>query len=404
MIKRKTISALRIYSPLLLFLCVPCFSLANDAVLPALLDLKACTKTDGNGTTIIHIPAGIYKVTRTISLASRSILEGEGNLTVLQAEDPFTGPRFITNADFAKGNRDITVRNMKIEFMLPVLVGDDIGIIRFENVEHLKIKNLTIAADSQLYSIDLSARIRDAAVEGCSISNRNRTSGGGVMIRNKDPRLARATSDIVVRNNMIESVSDEPIATFGWEGRVENILVEKNTIQAQGASFGITVYGIDSRVNKGSIRNVRVAGNFVSGSMVGGIAVKGGAQTVEVVDNVIKGVHGDGVFLHTGGNGLPDVQDIRIMRNSIADAGRHCIFASGVKINVEKNVIHGCSQIGIYAAGDVTVLDNDIAGAKPGILVDGGRRKNIRGNVLHQGARILFQNRDGSVSTDEASH
>jgi hypothetical protein len=329
---------------------------------------------------------------------SNTILEGEGEKTILKAEDSFTGSQFITNSDFDSGNRNIVIRNLKIEIALPQLDGDEPGILRFENVELLEIDNLTMVIDSPLYGIDLSANVHSATVQRCTITNTNRVSGGGIMIRNGDPRPAEATSGIVVRDNRIESVSDEPLAVFGWKGMTENIRIEKNTILAQGASFGITAYGIDSVKHTGKIQNVRIVGNVISGSRIGGIGIKGGAQFVEVADNVLKDPKGDGIFLHTGGEGLPSVHDIRIYQNKITNAGRHCIFSTGAKIHIEKNEIRNCAQAGIYVAGDVSVINNVITYAKPGILVDGPQRNDIRGNDLRNAGKIVILSGAGSVS------
>ena len=373
------------------------FAWASDKTPLTDIDWAAYTKSEPDGRNIIHIPPGVYRISKSIRIPSNTIFEGEGKVTVLRAEAPFTGPRFLTNADFTNGNRNIIVRNLKIEFGLPVLPGDAIGILRFKNVERLEIDNLTMVLDSQMYGIDLAGQLSNATVERCTITNMNKVSGGGIMIRNGDPLPARATSDITVRNNRIESVSDEPLAVFGWQGIVEQIRIEKNTIRAAGASFGITAYGIDSKKQRGSLRDVQIVGNHISGGKIGGIAVKGGARSVDVQNNMIEDTKGDGIFLHSGGEGLPGVEDIRIHHNTILRAGRHCIFAAGEKIRVSENMITNCSQSGVYVAGDVSVLDNDIKGAKPGIIVDSGQENNIRRNTLHDCGMLRILKTRGTV-------
>jgi nitrous oxidase accessory protein NosD len=369
---------------------------ARDA-LAASVDLSLYTTTDGSGRRLIHLPAGTYTITRPILLPSNTTLEGEGESTILKATTSFAGSRFITNADFTLGNRDIIVRDLKIELALPVLAGNASGILRFEKLEHLEIKNVTIALDSPMYGIDLARAVHDAVVEGCTINNVNKVSGGGIMIRNSEPTPAKATSDIVIQNNRIESTTDEPIAAFGWQGMVENIRIENNTIRARTASFGISVYGIDSPKHTGLIRDVQVVGNRVSGSNIGGIAVKGGARSIEVTGNSIEATIGDGIFVHSGGKGLPEVQDITIRENTVRRAGRHCIFSAGSKVLVEGNILRTCGATGIYAAGDVSVSRNDIFSAKPGILVDGGNQSSTKGNILRDAGQVVYLNGNGTT-------
>jgi hypothetical protein len=282
-----------------------------------------------------------------------------------------------------------------MEIILPQLQGDSSGILRFRNVEHHEIDNLTMAIDSPMYGIDLSAQIRKATVQGCTITNMNRASGGGIMIRNGDPLPATATSGIVVRHNRIGSVSDEPIAAFGWEGMVENVRIENNTISADGASFGITAFGIDSRRHRGEIHDVSIIGNHISGSRIGGIGIKGGARTVRVIGNSIEDAKGDGVFLHPGGEVLPGVRDIRILRNRIMNAGRHGIFAAGTEVAIEKNTIKRCAGSGVYASGNVSVTDNIISDASPGILAYEAQRNDVRGNHLRNAGIVFIQ--DGNA-------
>jgi nitrous oxidase accessory protein NosD len=146
---------------------------------------------------------------------------------------------------------------------------------------------------------------------------------------------------------------------------------------------------------------VRIAGNRIRGGRIGGIGVKGGARAVEVAGNTIEDTVGDGIFLHSGGAGLPGVEDIIVRQNTILRAGRHCIFASGNKVRVEVNAMSSCSQSGIYAAGDVSVSDNDVANAEPGILVEGGNRNSIKGNILRNAGQILFLNGNRTAAREE---
>jgi nitrous oxidase accessory protein NosD len=250
-----------------------------------------------------------------------------------------------------------------------------------------------------MYAIDLSGQVRNATIEDCIISNTNKGSGGAIMIRNSDPLPASATSHIILRGNRITSASDEPIAAFGWEGLVENIRIESNEVQADGASFGITAYGHNSPIQSGRINGVEIVGNSITGGNHGAIGVMGGAEDVSVIGNQVKATKADGIFLHQGGEGLPSVRKVKISRNSVQNTGRHGIFAAGADVIVEQNTINVCSGAGVYAIAGVLVIDNVISNAAPGILVDNGQQRDIRGNRLSNDNRILFVNSDGSTFT-----
>jgi parallel beta-helix repeat protein len=377
-------------------------ALSTNTANAAELDLSLYTTKDSSGRHIIHLPAGTYPVSRTLTLPSNTTLEGEGAATVLRATPEFRGTQFITNRDYRYGNANITLRSFRAEIVMPVIPRGEIpGILRFENVENLEIDALVLSVDSPMYAIDLSARIRNSIVKRCDITNKG--SGGVLMIRNHDPWPERLTSGVAVRYNRMESFQDEPLAVFGWEGAVEEVSIENNTVEAHNASFGICAYGIDSKKHRGKIRTVHIAANRVKGSRIGGIAVKGGARSIDIIGNTIEDTTGDGIFLHSGGEGLPGVKDINIRQNTIHRAGRHCIFAAGTNVRVEENAMNNCSQSGIYAVGDVTVTDNDIVNAKPGILVDGGSRNSIRGNNLQNSGQVLFLNSIDTNDPEEAA-
>jgi len=367
----------------------------QDANASTEFDLSSCTQTITNGVTVIHVSAGVYTVSNTIELPSDTVLEGEGESTVLIRGTAFNGSRFITNSDFVNGNRNIVLRNMKIQFTGSQLYGDAAGIVRFYNVNDLDISNITMVVDSPMYAIDLSGQVQNATVEGCSINNANGVSGGCIMVRNSDPLPAPATSQITLRGNQVVSVSDEPIAAFGWEGVVENVLIEQNTVFANGASFGIAAFGTTVATQSGQIREVTISGNNIEGSQNGAIGILGGAEDVVVTENQVKDTVNDGIFLQRGDG--PPIDGVSVSHNSIQNAGRSGIYADGLEVLLDQNDITNCSGSGVFAAAGVVVTNNIIMNANPGILVDGGQISDIRGNSLYNVNRILIVNADGST-------
>jgi hypothetical protein len=270
---------------------------------------------------------------------------------------------------------------------VPQLQGGLTGILSFRDVEALEIDNLTMVIDSPFYGIDLAAHINNATVQGCTITNTG--GGGGIMIRNGDPLPGNSTSDVVVRNNRIESVDDEPIAVFGWEGMVENIRIEGNTVHAQDASYGITAYGINSLWQSGQLRWVDIVGNSIDGSRVGGIGVMGGAKQVNVVNNTVTHTTQDGIVLAPGGDGLPAVGAISVLQNTISSIGRNGIFADGLDVQVQQNVIANCSGSGVYAAAGVSVIGNTISNATPLIMAE-VESDAIRDNIFPRGGDVIY--------------
>ena len=348
-----------------------------------------------DGRRVFHLPRGTYTLPGTLRLSSGAILEGEGEGTLLRPENVFRGARLITNSDPRNGNTDITVRSLAIEVGASRFHGDSPGILRFENVRNLELKNLTLRLRSQFYGIDLAAQCQGALVEGCSIVNEG--DGGCIMVRNRDASPERFTRNVrILRNKLGSGKVDEPLAVFGWLGLVQEVEVRENQVDATGASFGISAYGIDTTGHTGSLARVRIEGNEVRGGKIGAIGVKGGAREVDVVDNRIISPEGDGIFLHTGGKGLPEIRNVRIRGNMISNAGRHGIFATGQSVTVERNEIRDCGKVGIYVGNGVMIVGNHVENASPGILVDGTRDRIVRENRTRNAPiRVLGGDRTG---------
>ena len=379
-------SCLRALSALSLSLSVSILLMVSGAAHasgPIALDNATVMKylLPGKDQLVIHLPEGTYQVSETLKLPSNTVLEGEGSSTVLQAHAPFRGQRFITNADAGLGNSNITVRSIAVQFGIPVFAGDTPGILRFERVKGLNLSDVTMDLDTAYFGIDLASEVRDALIAGCSIKNKG--EGGSIMVRNSNPDPSHATSNITIRGNKLESsTQDEPLAVFGWMGKVENVLIINNTIKANGASFGISVFGIDQKGHTGTLSKVKVADNTVNGGKTGGITVKGGANDVELTGNKISRAGGDGIFIHAGGGNLPEASHIGIYRNDVSDSGRHCIFAGGNDISIDGNTLTNCKQCGVYVGGKVRIVRNRIAKANPGILFDTDMDGVVDSNVL----------------------
>ncbi|HOI73757.1 MAG TPA: right-handed parallel beta-helix repeat-containing protein [Syntrophales bacterium] len=356
------------------------------------LNLTKLTK-HVNGQHIIHLPPGLYQISETIILPSDTMLEGAGPDTILKATSPFFGQQFITSSNGGNDCRNIRLRSFKVVFDIPIQRGDLSGIIRFENVDHLEINNISMTLDTNYYGIDLSANIQNAIIENNVIENRGQ--GGSIMVRNKNQKPNMESRNITIRNNTLKSNNDEPLAVFGWMGSVENITIKGNNIQCEGSSFGISAFGIDASGHTGKLRDVTIHNNMIDGGTHGAIGIKGGAINIMVADNKIIHATGDGIFIHTGGFGLPKARGVLVKNNEIRKIGRHGIFAAGSEIRITKNRISNTKCSGVYVHGTVVVTDNEIIDTKPCILADGNHKKIIKRNkCFNSPIRIL--NKKGS--------
>ncbi|MFH1984398.1 MAG: right-handed parallel beta-helix repeat-containing protein [Pseudomonadota bacterium] len=331
---------------------------------------------------IYQLPKGLFLVTEALRLPSNSSLQGDGPETVLKPAPQFTGSRFITNADFERGNTDITLSGFKVVFGVKELPGSLPGLMRFENVGRLSIHDITIEADTKYFCIDLSAAARKATIRSCRIVNQG--SGGCIQVRNRLSRPDRGSSEIVISGNLVASAVDEPIAAFGWLGTLSRVIVEDNTVNASGAAFGITAYGIDSTTHTGHLDHVAILGNVVTGSRNGAIAAKGGARRVQIRDNRIRQTLNDGIFIDSGGAGLPAVHSVDVSGNTIEDAGRHGVYARGQAVSIRNNWILRSRGAGIFISGKgggrVDALNNRISAAGRSIIIYGTVLGNIEGN------------------------
>jgi hypothetical protein len=174
-------------------------------------DLSAYSRTVSNGITTIHIPAGVYRVSRSIELPSNTTLEGEGDSTILTAGTAtFSGTRLITNDEPSRGNINIIIRAMQIRVANLPSAGYSGGLLSFSNVDGLVISGVSIVLDAPMYAVDIAARVRNTVVEGCSITNSSTTGGGGVMIRNGDPLPAPATANITIETTASHRSATNP--------------------------------------------------------------------------------------------------------------------------------------------------------------------------------------------------
>lgn len=370
----------------ILFLCTASAHAADP------FDIRNFTIKNNDGSCIIHIPAGVYSISRPLLIPSNTILEGDGQETVLEPAPGFSGEHFISNADFARGSENITIRSLKVRFNIGSLSGGAPGVLRFENIRNLGITGISMELDTAYYGIDLSANIRDASVNGCVITNSG--GGGGIQIRNRDRQPEHASMNITIAGNTISSKGDEPLAVFGWLGRVSGIKAAGNTITAGGASFGISAYGIDTPGHTGTLAEVSILNNIVSGGKHGGIGVKGGAYDILLDGNTVSETENDGIFLDSGGKILPRISKIRVYRNTLTGIGRHGVYAAGADITISKNRINGCKGAGIYICefpgSRIDVTDNSISRASRGMIVDGAMKGSIAGNIMDKSGNVLY--------------
>jgi len=355
-------------------------------------ELNHYKTTRPDGAVLFHLPKGLYIIKETIHLPSNSVLQGVGPETELKVSPNFKGSRLITNSDFIRGNKGIVIRSLKVDFRIKELSGDLPGIIRFENVSNLEILDVSMDLDSKYYGIDLSAATKQVIIQDCLINNRG--TGGGIQVRNRRSNRESQSRGIRIMKNQILSVTDEPIAVFGWMGAVEDVHIENNTTIAIGASFGISAYGIDKPTHTGKLCSVNILANIVTGGKIGGITAKGGANNIRIENNQINNTHNDGIFIENGGRMLPAVQNIVVINNTVEEAGRYGIYAKGLEIDLVSNIIRQSKAAGIFLAthgsGRINALNNNILMSRKGIIVSGRGTVNLEGNKFDLADGIIF--------------
>jgi hypothetical protein len=289
------------------------------------------------------------------------------------------------------GNTNIRICSLKIIFKVPVLNGYLPGVLRFENVKNIHLTELYIEAITKYYCIDISASTQKASVSNCNIVNMG--SGGGIQVRNRTGVSSQISKDIWISGNFLHSITDEPIAIFGWMGKVSNVIVENNTVVAEGASFGISAYGIDQLKHTGRLGNIIIRNNVINGSRIGGICAKGGASDVLIENNLIGNTNNDGVFIDNGGPGLPPVQRVKVIGNKISNTGRHGLYVKGADISIVSNLIQNCRSAGLFISGKggglVNVFNNTILLSGRSIILSGPSRGILSGNSFSKPDDIL---------------
>lgn len=357
-----------------------------------IFNIEEFTIQNTSGVREIRIPEGVFIVADAIALPSDTTLTGNGEKTILEVSDNFYNPRFISNLDFSLGNKNITVSNVKIRFNKNYLPGSAPGIIRFENTRELKISGLILEIESRLYGIDLSGNIKNALVEQCKIDNTG--SGGGIMVRNRLGLEEQAVESVVISNCEVNSVKDEPIAVFGWQGITKDIIVQKNLVRANNASFGITAYGIDKPDHLGKISNVSIIENTIHGGNHSCIGVKGGAQLVNLGRNNISGALKDGILIHPGGKDLPFSQSVVVSGNTISNMGRYGIYSSGRTVTIKENTINECNDAGVYSSEQnntsADIFNNNILNTKQAIIIKGQQKGRVFENKFKNTNGILY--------------
>lgn len=128
-------------------------------------DTEAFRKAIGKGRVRVHIPAGVF-VTKGLRLPSWTYLEGEGKgTTIIKLHHAAPrGTRLITNANYRRGNRNIYVQGMTLDWNVERLSyeqktstgGNHSSCLTFANVTFGWVKDVT-AVNPGLHCFDISS-------------------------------------------------------------------------------------------------------------------------------------------------------------------------------------------------------------------------------------------------------
>lgn len=193
---------------------------------------------------IVFLPAGTYRIEKTLKIPSNIILRGAGSATILKpsisiGEREYPNNRVIQNADEAKGNREIIIENLTID-------GEFLGEYHKTGIYGISLNNCD------------NCFIRNVIVRKCS--------GEGILV-------AYGKGNIVVENCIVEE-NNHGINIHHIHGAVlvkDNICKRNGINKPQYGGIGIFVEGVE---------NVSITGNICQDNAWAGIVWMGGADEV----------------------------------------------------------------------------------------------------------------------------
>lgn len=318
---------------------------------------RALDELGKRGGGIIFLPAGTYRIDKTLKIPSNVIFRGAGMGTVIKptlaiGEREYPNNRVIQNADEAKGNKGIIIEDLVVD---GDLLGEyhKTGIygISLNNCDNCIVRNVIVRRCSG-EGILVAYGKGNTIVEGCIVEENNHGINihhiqGAVLVRNN-----------ICKRNGIHKPKYGGIGIF-VEG-VENVSITGNVCQDNAWAGIVWMGGADeARGIKYPAKDCIIANNIcISNGSQGGIFINGNYSDTTrflVNANICKENEGNGIWgfrvreglltnnmsLNNNGFGIhltPDCEKVLVANNLLLENQRGNLEADKEKNTVVNNI------------------------------------------------------------------
>lgn len=272
---------------------------------------------------VVYVPPGVWEINQSIILSNNTLLYGEGmGVSTLKLANN-SNIDMIKNADPAKGNSNITIRDLTFDANRDNQNGD-YGIINFTNVASLTVLRCEFKGSKYsaiyVFRSGPEAKCENINITACVFRDRKTMKGGDIFIRGylglpsawiKNVIVDRnygfnnmkfaflAVENAYVINNVLVN-SDRGIVFRG----VKNSLVKNNTVLDVNDEDGICYGGVwlESQIGLWS-QNVTITENRVINSLDHGIGTQGYNHTNVIIKrNLIHNTALPSIYCPSGVN------------------------------------------------------------------------------------------------------
>lgn len=342
-----------------------------------------------NGGGIVYIPKGEYILNDIFKIPSNTLIFGSGNSTVIKAkegaDDLGTNIALFANADRINGNKNITIKNLKLDIQkdLQTRRNNSLTCLDFYNSEFIKIINVTAEGSIEHEHAPLDTSLEFPAASAAI--------------------FFRRTSRSVIENCHVLKSDYDGIAL--WEASNYN-LVKDNYIEQTGYDYtskdSQSHIGAGIQETSGWGAEICVGNKYINNTVIGYKIVSSSGDILENncfishsgLQLLLQGNHfynsyGDAIRIisHTMDNiknqleslyDAPDFTGFTITGNHIENVFKSIHEEDAIAIHIN-NV--GVSKGMGYS--NVNISDNVIVNSEGGgIHIDCGYNMTIQGNTL----------------------
>ena len=296
----------------------------------------------------VFLPTGQYKLNATITMKSGVELAGTGSTSVLKPNFPTASPNRVIDNDWVNGNRDITLRNFKLDRSGANLSHAAL----FNGIENLLVDNIEISGQSMNNSGGIAVSgILDTGVVHLESKNVRVVNSHFADLHNFGIQVGYVDG-CVISGNTATNASREVFGVEPEEDSIaRNVTISGNVVTGSNDIIGSATGLIIATENSGgTILGCSITGNTVSQTPGGdtsnyGITVSGG-DGISVTGNTVRGVDGPGIVLGIAGFNVTN--GAVVQGNTVIDCGRG---SGGTSPGIRLRNATRCSITGNYVYG-----------------------------------------------------